>query len=448
MSNPVSRRFLPALLALAALASAGAARAAELFPTAPAWVQDQTLYEVNLRQFSQAGTVNGFREQLPRLQQLGVGTLWFMPVNPIGAEGRSGTLGSPYAVRDYTAFNPEFGTLDDFKATVDEAHRRGMFVIIDWVANHTALDHPWVGQHPDWYKHDAAGKLVPPMETWKDVAALDFASPALRKAMIEAMAFWVREAGVDGFRCDTAEFVPLDFWVEARDALRAIKPVFMLAEGVKPELLDRAFDAAYAWNLPPNMEGIAEGTKTVTDLVGYLRADPPLLPGDGFRLNFVTNHDKNSWEGTDKKLVGGGGAAFTVLTFTVGGMPLIYNGQEAGLDKQLAFFERDPIPWRDDPAADLYRKLAALKRENRALWSGAGSAAKILDAQTTASVLTFTRENEGDRVAVVLNLSAQPQTAATPPVEGMSVALESGATDQAGKIALKPWGYRVWSGVR
>ena len=230
-------------------------------PDPPKWVENLVVYQVNLRQFSQAGKVEAFRKELPRLKELGVGVLWFMPIHPIGVEGRSGTLGSPYAVKDYKAFNPEFGTLDEFKQTVREAHDLGMYVIIDWVANHTSHDHPWIKQHPDWFTRDEKGELVPPIELWKDVVDLNFDEPGLREAMIDAMAFWVREVNIDGFRCDTAEWVPLDFWVDARDAMWQIKPVFMLGEGAKPELIEYAFDAAYAWSLTPNMNEIKAGTK-------------------------------------------------------------------------------------------------------------------------------------------------------------------------------------------
>ena len=415
------------------------------FPTPPAWVADQTLYEVNLRQFSAEGTVEGFAKQLPRVQALGVGTLWFMPVQPIGVDGRSGKLGSPYAVKDYLAFNPEFGTVGQFKAVVDDAHRRGMFVILDWVATHTALDHPWVTQHPAWYRHDAAGGLVHTMPTWLDVWALDYASADLRRAMIDAMTYWVRDVGVDGFRCDSAEFVPLDFWCQARAALRQVKPVFMLAEGNKPELLDEAFDAAYAWNLPSNTEGIANGTKTVADLTNFFGAEAKLLPGAGFRVNFTTNHDKNAWEGTTRDLLHDGADAFTVLTFTCPGMPLVYDGQEIGDPKRLPFFDRDPIAWHDDPAAGLFRTLARLKRDNQALWDGLGSAPmQFVPDPAHPSVLSFHREFHGDRVAVLLNLGPKPVTVPVPdgaaqlrPVLGDPV---NGTT-----VDLPAWGYRVWA---
>ena len=433
-----------------ALVSAAAAQAAtddRPFPHAPAWVAEQTMYEVNLRQFSPEHDVDGFVKQLPRLQQLGVGIVWFMPVTPIGVDARNGSLGSPYAVKDYTQFNPEFGTIDQFKSAVDQAHRLGMYVIIDWVATHTSPDATWVTQHPDWYLHDAQGQLVHTMPTWKDVVQLDYHKPEVHKAMIDAMAFWIRETGIDGFRCDSAEFVPLDFWCEARTALRQIKPIFMLAEGNKPELMNYAFDASYSWNLAPNLQGIVKGTKTAVDLTNFFKAEATILPGDGFRLNFTTNHDINAWEGTTTELLDGGTAAYTVLTFTCPGMPLVYNGQEAGLDKRLAFFENDPITWRDDPMAGLIRRLAKLKRDNRALWDGlAPVPMQFTPDASNPNVLTFARAVGDDRVVVVLNLSKSPAAAATPPAAaGLHKVLDSSMGRETSTLNLKPWGYVVWS---
>ena len=424
---------------------------AHLFPHAPAWVADQTLYEVNLRQFSAEGNIEGLRKQLSRLKQLGVGTLWLMPINPIGSQGRTGKLGSPYAVKNYRQFNPEFGTLEEFEAFVDQAHRMGMHVIIDWVANHTALDHDWVTQHPDWYKHDSDGQFVHPMPSWRDVIALNYQSAALRREMIESMAFWVRDVGVDGFRCDAAEFVPLDFWVQARNALRTIKPVFMLAEGVKPELVSEAFDAAYAWDLSANMENIVKGTKTVPDLINYLKADSQLLPVGKFRLNFTTNHDKNAFQGTTREVLGPGVDAFTVLTFTVPGMPLIYNGQETGAELQLNLFDHDPIVWRDDPAATVYSTLARLKRDNFALWDGVESAPmQFIETGASKSLLVFKREAMGDCVVVAMNLDSQPVTFRMPAATAQlqTVLGDDSLPGQNGELILQPWGYRVWSNAR
>lgn len=418
------------------------------YPAPPEWSHDKVMYEVNLRQFSDTGDVEGFRKQLPRLKELGVGILWFMPVNPIGVEGRVRDLGSPYAVKDYLAFNPEYGTLDEFKAMIDEAHAMGMYVLIDWVPNHTAPDHPWVKEHPDWYTRDENGQLVPPIPQWADVVDLNYDAMDMRKAMIDAMAFWVREVGIDGFRVDTAEWQPLDFWVDARNELRTIKPIFMLAEGANPDLVEYAFDAAYAWDLTPNMNQIKAGTKTVTDLVNYLNAEARIIPNDGFRLNFTTNHDIDAWEATAVERLGDGLEAFTVLTFTVTGMPLIYNGQEARLEKQVDFFRHDPIPWRDDSIAGLYRTLAKLKHNNRALWhGGTGGELEIIAPSTNESVLTFQREADGDRVIVMLNLSGQPQSVPAPGGLGELTQVLGRKTIRvaADTCVLPPWGYGVWS---
>ena len=443
--------FLATQLWAAPQLAAQDASTPQAYPHAPAWVADQTLYEVNLRQFSPEGNVEGLRKQLPRLKELGIGTLWLMPVNPIGSVGRTGRLGSPYAVRNYTQFNPEFGTLAEFKAFVDQAHRMGMFVIIDWVANHTALDHDWVREHPDWYKHDSSGELVHPMPTWKDVVALDYRSTALRSEMIESMAFWVRDVGVDGFRCDAAEMVPLDFWAQARDSLRKIKPVFMLAEGVNPELLSYAFDAAYAWDLSANMENIVKGTKTVPDLINYLKADAQILPHGKFRLNFTSNHDKNAFQGTTQEVFGPAADAFTVLTFTVPGMPLIYNGQETGAEHQLNLFDRDPVVWREDPEARLYATLDHLKRNNLALWDGVISApVQFIEAGAGKSVLVFRRQAGGDSVIVALNLDGRPAKIRVPPgvMEMQTILGDDSLPYQRGDLVLKAWGYHVWSNER
>lgn len=419
------------------------------FPEAPAWVANNVMYEVNLRQFSESGTVAGFRPHLPRLKNLGVDILWFMPIHPIGIEKRSGTLGSYYAVRDFTAFNEEFGSIEEFKQLVEEAQAMGFRVIIDWVANHTAPDHPWVTQHPDWYLRDAQGALVHPQPTWMDVVDLDFENADLRQAMIEAMEFWVREVGVDGFRCDAAEFVPLDFWIEARDTLRQLGPVFMLAEASRPDQIAYAFDALYAWHLPENLEGIASGTKTVDDLVNYCKAEARLIGDEGFRVNYTSNHDINSWEGTDVERLGEGVDAFTVLTYLMPGMPLIYTGQEAGLNRQLSFFERDPIEWTEHSRSKLFAKLAAIKREHQALAVAKPSSMRILDDLTTSSVLVFARELETDagldRVVAVLNFSDSAQRVRLQN-DFESTSQQLGNCKVAGDwLELEPWAFTVWT---
>ncbi len=447
LADSVSTRVTIVLFCIAQAACVSLAQDRP-YPASPDWSRDKVMYQVNLRQFSGTGNVEGFRKQLPRLKELGVGILWFMPVHPIGVEARVRDLGSPYAVKDYLAFNPEFGTLEQFKAMIDEAHALGLYVLIDWVPNHTSPDHPWVKEHPAWYTRDENGQLVPPIPQWADVVDLNYDAMDMRQEMIEAMAFWVREVGVDGFRVDTAEMQPLDFWIDARNELRKIKPVFLLAEGAKPELVEYAFDAAYAWSLTPNMNQIKEGTKRVSDLVNYLNAEARIIPADGFRLNFTTNHDINAWEGTAVERLGDGLEAFTVLTFTVTGMPLIYNGQEARLDKQLDFFARDPIAWREDPMGELYRTLAQLKRSNRALWhGGAGGTLEIIESSTNGSVLSFTREAKSDRVVVMLNLGDETQSILAPKslTDLNAVFSRHDINGEDGQITFQPWGFGVWS---
>jgi glycosidase len=244
--------------------------------------------------------------------------------------------------------------------------------------------------------------------------------------------------------------VPIDFWVQARNALRKIKPVFMLGEGVKPELMSYAFDAAYAWDLSANMENIVKGTKTVPDLINYLKADAELLPHGKFRLNFTTNHDKNAFQGTTQELFGPGAGAFTVLTFTAPGMPLIYNGQETGTEHRLNLFDHDPIVWREDPAAKLYSTLAHLKRNNLALWEGANSAPMQFITGEGKSVLVFKRQAAGDSVIVALNLDSRPAKIHVPSVatQMQTILGDDSLPDKNGELTLDTWGYRVWANKR
>ena len=329
-----------------------------------AWAKNANIYEVNIRQFTPEGTIPAFEKHLPRLKKMGVKILWLMPVQPIGAKNRKGTLGSYYSIRDYTAVNPEFGNMDDFKRLVRTAHGLGMKVILDWVANHTAWDHPWVTQHPDWYKRNAAGEVVSynfdngrEIEYWTDVVGLDYKQDALWPAMIDAMKFWVRETGIDGFRCDVAMLMPEPFWARARAELDAIKPMFMLAEAAEPGLHTRAFDVSYHWKLQELLVQIAKGKKTADDLRWYYENPDPAFGPDAWRMNFTSNHDINSWHGNDAENYGAGFEAFAVLAATLPGVPLVYGGQEGGLDKRIAFFEKDAIDWKGYKRAPLYRQI-------------------------------------------------------------------------------------------
>jgi glycosidase len=301
-------------------------------------------------------------------------------------------------------------------------------VIIDWVANHTAWDHPWVTQHPDWYKRNAKGEIFPVtfgegehQEQWTDVVALDYRAPALRRAMFDAMAYWIREADIDGFRCDVASLVPTDFWNDTRAALDKLKPVFMLAESDAVDLHAEAFDMTYDWALGDLMTAIAKGKSKPADLAAHLRAPTKRYPADAYRMTFTSNHDWNSWNGSDSELYGDAFKAFAVLAATLPGMPLLYGGQEGGLDKRLQFFEKDPIAWKGYPLAGLYTELFKLKHEHPALANGAnGGALTILDHPNPA-VFAFERKRGNDKVAVLVNLSAQAQA----------------------DVKLEPWAWRI-----
>jgi glycosidase len=372
----------------------------------PEWTESATIYEVNIRQYTPEGTFKAFIEHLPRLDNLGVDILWLMPVQPIGEKYRKGSLGSYYSICDYLTVNPEFGTLDDLKELVDEAHRLGMYVIIDWVANHTSWDNKLIKEHRDWYKKDSLGNLVSPYD-WTDVIQLDYGNTGLRKYMIDAMRFWVDEADVDGFRCDVAGLVPCDFWNEARKALYEIKPVFMLAEDEKNLcLLENAFDMNYSWDLYHLMNDIAEGTKTVKNLKDYFHDQDSIYDPAIYRMNFITNHDENSWNGTEFKRLGNAVEVFAMLTFTLPGMPLIYSGQEIGMNKPLWFFDKDTIQWVENEWENKYKSFIELKTEQSVLWNGAaGGSFNIIKIKKAPSVFAFIRENDNETMLVLANLS-------------------------------------------
>lgn len=392
------------------------------FPHVP-WSRQASIYEVNLRQYTAEGTLAAFCRELPRLAAMGVGMLWLMPVQPIGQLNRKGSLGSYYAVADYCAVNPEFGTLEDFKHLVRQAHGQGMRVILDWVANHTAWDHPWVTQHPDWYKKNEAGEihsyiyrssLEAEPEYWTDVVGLDYAAaPALWPAMIHAMAWWVRETGIDGFRCDVASLVPTPFWERARRELDAIKPMFMLAESDAPELHASAFDMTYDWRLYETLKAIAQGQAGAQALKDWWEKEQAAYPADAYRMRYTSNHDINSWHGDDASHYGPAFEAMAVLAAMLPGMPLVYSGQESMLARKLAFFERDPITWGQRPLQAFYTRLLTLKARHPALLNGARGGGLEWLYSSSPDVLAFRREVSagvlgrlpGQTLDVVVNLS-------------------------------------------
>ena len=374
-------------------------------------LENCVVYEMNVRQYTPEGTFAAAQKELPRLAEMGVDILWLMPIYPIGIEGRKGELGSYYAVKNYCDINPEFGTLADFDNFVAEAHRLGLRVIIDWVANHTSPDAVWVtGKPADWYERDAEGNTTY-SEDWSDTANLNYENKEMWKGMQESLRFWM-ERGIDGFRCDMACYVPLAFWQETIAGLRADYPeMYWLAEGEEPQLHSLSgFNASYSWELHHMLNDIAQGKKNIPELLEYIDKDAERHPADSlnaFRLMFTSNHDENSWAGTEFERMGDAAKLMAVLTFTLpNGQPLIYTGQEMGWNKRFEFFEKDPIPaWEKNEYFDFYKGLIKIRHENPALAAGKNGG-KFEVVSTEDSVLVFTRTLGDNKVTVKAELKA------------------------------------------
>ena len=419
--------------------------------THPAWAKDAVLYQLNTRQFTAEGTFAAAEEQLDRLNELGVDIIWLMPIHPIGEKNRKGTLGSPYSVKDYYGVNPEFGTLDDLKSFIAAAHERDMHVILDWVANHTAWDNPLATEHPDWYERDWDGDFMPTRWwDWSDIIDLDYSPPELRQYMAGAMRYWVEEVGVDGFRADVAGYIPLDFWEAVRADLDSVKPVFMLAEFDQRDVHAKAFDATYAWDWKNAMHAIGKGEAKANSLFGYYSGNESVWPHDAYRMTYTSNHDQNSWDAAAPDFYGPAYESTIVLSFVGEGLPLIYNGQEACNEKQLEFFEKDPIAWRDHPIEDLFKSLIGLKTATTALHNGAAGARMVPVVNTAAEdVLSFARFDQSGGVFAVFNLSPEAQTArfTDGPFAGAYVEHFSGeavSINGETELALPAWSYRIY----
>lgn len=374
--------------------------------THPKWTKNASIYEVNIRQYTKEGTFKAFEAHLPRLKELGVDILWLMPIHPIGEKNRKGNVGSYYSVKDYYAVNPEFGNMEDFKHLVDKIHDMGMHVIIDWVANHSAWDNALTIEHPEWYTRDYDGNFQPtPWYDWSDVIDFDYEQPGIRKYMTEVLKYWVKETNIDGYRCDVAGFIPTDFWDNVRKELDEIKPVFMLAEWESRDIHKNAFDMSYSWELYEAMHQFAVNHGKYYRIYEHFAHNSNTFPRNAYRMNFVENHDKNSWEGTQFSQFGELLDACIVLTATAEGMPLIYSGQEAGLDRKLSFFEKDEIEWKEHYLFAFYQKLLKLKKENKALWNGNYGGEMIPIVNNGQQILSFARENGKDKVVVVINFN-------------------------------------------
>jgi len=372
----------------------------------PDWTKSANIYEVNIRQYTPEGTFNAFREHLPRLQEMGVDILWLMPIHPIGEKNRKGELGSYYSIRDYRAVNPNFGTMNDFKALVQEVHERDMKLILDWVPNHTAWDHPWVTEHPEYYMKDSLGNITYEAD-WTDIAQLNYENRELWDDMIDRMKFWITEADIDGYRVDHAGHdIPLDFWKKAVPEVdREKEGLFWLAEWNTPEM-HPWFDATYAWEYFHLTTAIAKGEEPVSKIDELMVNENRKFPDHAYRLRFTTNHDENSWNGSDPELFGDNFENFAVLAATIDGMPLLYSGQETGLDKRLEFFKKDTISWDDYEYQEFYTTLLELNHRHEALWNGQyGGEYRQIHVSDEDTVFAY-KQARGDReVLVFLNLS-------------------------------------------
>lgn len=412
------------------------------------WIRHAVIYEVNPRQYSPLSSFAAITADLPRLRELGVDVLWFMPIHPIGEQNRKGPLGSYYAVRDYFKVSPEFGTEADFHRLVDAAHAQGFRVLLDWVGNHTAWDNPVAREHPDYFVHDAKGNFVPPTGTdWSDVIQLDFSNPGVLDYEFAAMAHWVKNFGVDGFRCDFATGVPTVFWDQLCARLRGIRPdLFFLAESDLPQLQVHAFNASYAFDMAHTFDAVAQGRTGVSGIDDTLAKFHVLFPVGAAMLYYTSNHDQNSWDGTEFERFGGGAAPLAVLTFMLDGVPLIYNGQEIGLDRRLAFFERDPIAWHPSPLTAFYRTLCDLRHRDPALATGTGM--RRLATTRNDALYVALREAPGHRVVAMLNLTARDVTADAfaPELAGTWRDVFTGESVTLAPTAhftLQSWRYRV-----
>ncbi len=420
---------------------------AALPPMHDAVLENAVIYEANIRQYSTEGTFSAFTKDIPSLKQLGVKILWLMPIYPISTTKSKGSLGSYYAVSDYTKVNPEFGTIEDFRTLLRTAHEHGIYVVLDWVANHTGWDHTWIQEHPEYYTQNAKGEIVHTEGTdWTDVADLNYDNPQLRAEMLAAMKYWVAQEGIDGFRCDVAGMVPVDFWEHTVTALQKIKPLFMLAEGWEPELQQQAFDMGYAWDTHHVMNSIAQGKKDATAWDQQMHKNDSLYAQDDILMNFTSNHDENSWNGTVTERMGAAKELFAALSYTAPGMPLIYSGQEYDMEKRLLFFEKDTIPKQKGTFYPLYQQLGTLKNTHPALHGGkqAASYTRIKTSNDTA-ILAFTRAKAGKALTFVANMTDQPVTftmdytaTATEYLSGTAKQLTLGQ-----QYNLKPWGYWI-----
>lgn len=414
----------------------------------PPWALQSNIYEVNVRQYTPEGTFAAFSKALPRLKQMGVQILWFMPITPISRTDRKGKLGSYYAVQEYKAINPEFGTMADWKSLVKQCHDMGFKVITDWVPNHTGADNGWLTRHPDFFTKGKDGKPIPAFD-WTDTRDLNYDNRELRDSMIAAMKFWITGSDIDGFRCDVAGEVPDDFWKECISSLRKVKNVFMLAEGDKGSLHRDGFNISYPWEMFAALKKIAAGKTNALAIDSVINKQDSSFPRGAVRMYFTSNHDENSWNKADYgTMPGASHAPFAVFTQTYrNSLPLVYSGQEEPVKDSISFFYKDSIPFKNYGRAKFYTTLLTLRASTPALATDA-SFQKITVGDNRA-LYAFTREKEGKKIGVILNLSAKPQTvkidSSAFPGNPLNVFMGSRELLKPGQaFGIEPWGYIVY----
>jgi len=417
----------------------------------PAWIEQGNIYEVNTRQYTPEGSFRAFEKHLERLKNMGVQTLWFMPIQPIGKEGRKGALGSYYAISDYRNVNPEFGTMDDWKALVNEIHNRRMKVIIDWVPNHTAPDHPWVKNHPEFYIRDSVTGIPihQPGTDWTDTRKLDFRNPQLTDSMIAVMKFWITATGIDGFRCDHAQGQGKEFWKRCNAELKALnKNILMLAEAEDDWVYDSGFDMSYAWKFFHKTVDIAAGRRPAFSLDSVLHQQDSVFKPNALFLYFTSNHDENSWNKADYgTMPGASHAPFAVLSQTMKqSVPLIYSGQEEPVLDSISFFYKDTIDFTRLQRANFYKTLLNLRRNNPAL--AANASFKKLATNNDTAFYAFEREKDGNKILVILNLSKNPQQLAwkdQPSEKEWNNVFAGNKEPVDNGFGIEPWGYAVYN---
>ena len=416
----------------------------------PEWAYDATIYELNTRQLTPEGTFQAAEAYLPQLRENGIDIIWVMPCQPIGIVTRKGTLGSYYSIIDYCAINPEFGTRADFEHFLAEAHKLGFKVILDWVANHTAPDSEWT-KNEGWHYRDSLGNLMVQYD-WTDISKLNYDNQEMRNEMLKAMHWWMDSIGIDGFRCDVAGEVPTDFWNWAMGDLRETHPdMFTLAEDEDKaqELTESAFDMYYGWTLHHIMNDVAQGKQGVEDLWNYFAKAEETIRPEAIRMNFISNHDENSWNGTEQERMGDAVPLFQAFCYVVPGMPMIYTGQLSGNHHRLEFFEKDLIDTDEAYAqADLYKRLNTLREKNKALFSPEKGAPMVRIPADNEAIFACARPLGKHNVIAVMNMSGEEQ----------NVTLELGEyagtykclcgkehqLEKAQSFNLKPWKFKIF----